>query len=535
MDRFRWPLLVSIICLPVAILAAGVDVPWLRTGTPLAHPVPVPDGDREIVWLHTTTNASTWERFVSGVQRASLVVPGMRVDDGRAFLEHTTDVPEVVVGMDGRQGRLRIRWYKLSSYAKSSHWVQALANRDPAPLAIIGGGSSDRARDLAWALARQPTWHGDRPLMLITTATAEAVEADSAEDTTDRADALGQIPLVRVYDGRTFRFCFGNRQMAEAILDFVWSRPELRPQLFESIAPMAVGSGLAAASPVTHRPGVFYVDWKDDPYSGDLLHQFQEAFPGRLAAPDPTGGRPPRTADVLHLQVPFSVGGYYRPNRAEAEAADAILRKLRRMPPQRSLLVVPTVAAPARRLLRTLCDAAPQIGQELVALNGDGFGVNTVLRDGEFAWPVHALPVPLVLFTHNNPLAWDDPDRPAAVPPGYELLPPTSTEDVLHFADLTRVLVKAAYPADSPVSPVARADDLAARLRGRSPAYFDAVGNRVGGSGEYVVVFKPADGGVRNGGLPDAELQVWRRSEAAGWEMTRSHPIHQSRVGGRGE
>ena len=153
----------------------------------------------------------------------------MRVDDGRAFLEHTTDVPEVVVGMDGRPGRLRIRWYKLSSYAKTSHWVQALAKRVPAPLAIIGGGSSDRARDPAWALARQPAWRGDRPLMLITTATAEKVEADSAEDTADRSDAFGQIPLVRVYDGRTFRFCFSNEQMVEAVVDFLRFSPDVRP------------------------------------------------------------------------------------------------------------------------------------------------------------------------------------------------------------------------------------------------------------------------------------------------------------------
>src|SRR5688500_6134105 len=102
MGRFTWPLLVFVICLPVAILAAGVDIPCLRSGTPLARPVPVPDGDQEVAWLHTSTNAGTWERFVAGVQRASLAVPGMRVDDSHAFLDQTTDVPEVVIGVDGR-------------------------------------------------------------------------------------------------------------------------------------------------------------------------------------------------------------------------------------------------------------------------------------------------------------------------------------------------------------------------------------------------------------------------------------------------
>lgn len=519
MGRFRWPLLVFLICLPVAILAAGVDVPWLRSGTPLAHPLPVPDGDREIVWLHTTTNAGTWERFVSGVQRATLLVPGMRVDDSRAFLERTTDVPEVVVGMDGRPGRLRIRWYKLSSYAKTSHWVHSLARRDPAPLAIIGGGSSDRARDLAWSLARQPTWRGDRPLLLITTATAEKVEAEP-DETGELIDPLGQIPLVRIYDGRTFRFSFGNRQMADAMLDFIESRPELRPRVFAETALLAVASGLPSADAAWQRPTILYVEWQDDPYSTDLLEQFRGLLPQRY----PVG------ANLSGWRVPFSVGGFYLPNRAEAEAAHAILNELQHLPPQRALLVLPTIAAPARRVLRTLADAAPAASRQLVALNGDGIGVNTILRDGEFAWPVAGLPVPLVLFTHNNPLAWDEPGTANGVRPGYELLPPTSTEDVLHFADLTRVLVEAAY---LPTGPVPRADVLAERIRGRSPAYFDAQGNRLGGSGEYIVLLKPTDVGPWETEMPDAILEVWRRTGEKGWERIRAHLIHQSRAGER--
>src|SRR4051794_942502 len=130
MGRFRWPLLVFLICLPVAILAAGVDLPWPGGGGQVASPLPVPDGDQEIVWLHTTTNAGTWERFVAGVQRAAAAVPGMRVDDSRAFPERTTTAPEVVIGLGDLPGSLRVRWYKISSYAKSGQWVQALAKRE---------------------------------------------------------------------------------------------------------------------------------------------------------------------------------------------------------------------------------------------------------------------------------------------------------------------------------------------------------------------------------------------------------------------
>jgi hypothetical protein len=512
MYRFRWSLLVFIICLPVAILASGVNLPWRNTA-PGATPLPVPDGDQEVVFLHTTTNAGTWERFVAGVQRAASSVPGMRVDDSGAFLDRTTAAPEVVIGLGDRPGLLRVRWYKLSSYAKTAAWVQALAHRDPAPLAIIGGGSSDRARDLAIAMAHHTDWSGDRPALMITTATAEKVEpeADTAPD---------PVQLVRIYAGRTFRFSFGDRQMAEAMIDFVYDRPELRPAPERAIAAPAVASGLAAAGP-PHKPAVLYVDWNDDPYSSDLLDQFKVV----LQARSPQGPR------WFGWQVPFSIGGYYVPNQAEAEAADAILRELQRLPPQRVLLVVPTVAPPARRLLRTLCDADPFIGRRLVAINGDGFQVNTLLRDGEFAWPVYALPVPLILFTHNDPIAWSASEEQRALSDHHAW--PSSTEDVLHFAELTRFLVEAVYPKDSPT--VTRADELVERFRARSPAYFDSAGNRLGGKGEYIVLFKPTTIVPGEGGLPEATLEVWRRAAAGGWEMTRSLPIHQSRAGRRGE
>jgi hypothetical protein len=29
----------------------------------------VPPGDQEIAWIHTTTNGTTWERFVTGLKR----------------------------------------------------------------------------------------------------------------------------------------------------------------------------------------------------------------------------------------------------------------------------------------------------------------------------------------------------------------------------------------------------------------------------------------------------------------------------------
>jgi hypothetical protein len=527
--QLLWPLAVAGLCVPLALLAYGVRLPGLAP-TQYAAPVGVPDGDREVAWFHTTTSGSTWERFVSGVHRAAVLLPGLTVDDSAAFLDQTAAVPEVVVGMAGRPGKLRIRWYKIASDHRPAYWVDALAARSPPPLAVIGGGSSDRARDMAWALARRDRWAGgDRPLFLLTTASAETVYGEADDGRPDGGGHM--VPLLDIYPGRTFRFCFSNRQMAEAMLDFVWRTPALRPQRFTDLAAQAVGGGLLAGPALARSPGVYYVEWGDDPYSSDLLDMVKQELPRTLAGCRGCGG-----PTFSGWQVPFSVGGFYRPNRAEEEAADRLLKELAAQPPQRSLLVLPTVAAPARRLLRTLAEADPTVGRRLVAVNGDGMGVNTVIRDGEFAWPVHAIPVPLLLFTHNNPVGWDEPG--GGVPAGGELRPPSSTEDVLHFADLVRTLAAAAYgvPCEPTAGPaparplVARADDLAERLRTRTPAFFDPTGNRLGGTGEYVLLVTPTDD--RAAGLPDATVEVWRRTADRGWRLVRAWPLDQSGVRG---
>src|SRR6187399_2530803 len=80
-----------------------------------ATPARVPAEDAEVAWIHTTTNPQTWERFVAGVLEVGRQVPGLEVDESRAFLDEPAAVPEVVVSRRGRPGKLRFRWYKLSS------------------------------------------------------------------------------------------------------------------------------------------------------------------------------------------------------------------------------------------------------------------------------------------------------------------------------------------------------------------------------------------------------------------------------------
>src|SRR5438105_1795400 len=117
--------LTAVILLAVGVLAWALP----RGGADL--PPPVPAGDREVAWIHAATSGASWERFVAGVHRARHDWPRLQVDDRHAFLDQTTAVPEVVVGIDGAAGKLHIGWYKLTSETDSAYWVRRLAGRWP--------------------------------------------------------------------------------------------------------------------------------------------------------------------------------------------------------------------------------------------------------------------------------------------------------------------------------------------------------------------------------------------------------------------
>src|SRR5437899_8485841 len=114
----------------VAVLAAGWYALGRLRGGDDAAPA-VPRGDQEVAWIHAATSGASWERFVAGVHRARHEWPELQVDDSRAFLDQTTAIPEIVLGVSGSPGRVRIRWYKLTSETPSARWVRRLAPRNP--------------------------------------------------------------------------------------------------------------------------------------------------------------------------------------------------------------------------------------------------------------------------------------------------------------------------------------------------------------------------------------------------------------------
>ena len=161
--------------------------------------------------------------------------------------DRTTAVPEIVIRRKGYAGGVRIRWYKVTDEASQEAWVKALARRDRPPIAVLGGWSSDRAKELADAMRDAP-WAGEKPLLFISQATADEVyrAADSYP--------VGYVPpqLIKLYD-RSFRFCFTNKQMAEAVTDYVFSDKDLRPGPIP--APSRRRCRMRLPCPVSRSPG----------------------------------------------------------------------------------------------------------------------------------------------------------------------------------------------------------------------------------------------------------------------------------------
>jgi hypothetical protein len=569
-------------------------------------PLPVAPGELEIVWLYTATNAPSWERFVTAVRRTAERLqrdhPGLQADVNAAFPRQTTAVPEVTLFCPGSGPRFVFRWYKLTSDWKTRDWIAALLKRRPPPLAIIGGSSSDSARELAAYLnqfARELP-ESDRPLLLLTTATADRVipYAESREtsvsqdeivdpailsrpaEKTEEADSSSGVKLTRLYPGRTFRFCFTNKQMANAVTDFIWWQDDLRPD----------------------NDPVYMVKWDDDSYSRDLIGAFWEALhllvvksmanqwawiSGSVASgiwpPLYRGGifpaerlplNPFKTAEsgsLFCLAVPptpqvidSSVGAFATPNRYEAKVARDLLDLLldQQKPQKRPLLILTGQSQPSRRFLRALIRSVPDLAGRFVVAAGDTVSFNIVYRDGQTAWNIQDLPFPLVFFCHRNPIdpdagfrsnieqegktELDDPNGTAA----------TGTEDVLLFGDMVEALLQAGAPAEGP--PCSSAEELSQRLAsvrllndrivlGREGVHlFGRDGQRQSGTGEHVVCLRPSfNEDFRDRLLPEAAIEVWawqRRDRSRGergqhWQR-RGKPLNVSycetpREGGR--
>lgn len=533
----KWLFRPSLLVLASAALAvvAGVVVLSGRVTEAWPEPKAVREGEQEIVWLYAATNATAWERFVTAVRKAAEQLqgeyPGLDVKtDEKTFPGQTTAVPELSLSVGANATRLVFRWYKLTSTQKTQGWVQALVERKPPPLAIIGGNTSDLAIELARQLREMKRLHPDVevPLLLLTTATTDRVQGLEQEGTEKPAEAeeLWGVPLQRIYDQRTFRFCFTNQQMADAVTDFIWSRDELRPD----------------------SDPAYSVAWQDDPYSKDLNVSFRKALELRVAlaflqewawrAESATTGRFPfgfdqnlaalakgysqfRAAPYAEPRIDSSVGTFSRPNRFEVYAAESLMDDLERNAGQQQpLLLLSGQTQPSRRFLHALRRISPRQARRMVVATGDAIAFNTLYRDRNVAWPIQDLPFSLVSFCHRNPV-----DRAAGFQPAEDADPATAvsglhsatgTEDLLLYRDIVEALVQAVYQGEATPADAGSLRERLSRLRlvdGRlgfdsdGRLLFDNFGNRHGGTGEHVVWLRPS---IERGRVkPEATITVW--------------------------
>jgi hypothetical protein len=538
-----------LIALSVAVVVGAVVVVF--QGPPaLGRPTPLPvlADQREIVWLYPATDAASWERFVAAVRRTAERLrrdrPGVLADDKSAFPQHTTAVPEVSLSWSAADGGYVFRWYKLTGDWKTRDWIEALLERQPQPLAIIGGNSSDSARELATCLNRTASElpAEDRPLLLLTNATADNVAPYTEDDASQfTSSETVRVPMTRLYPGRTFRFCFTNKQMATAVSDFIWWRDDLRPD----------------------KDPVYMAVWNDDSYSRDLVDGFGTALRHVMAREEanrwtwlvnqrlfklppgfggifpeqrwPTDPNEASSASTFCLDIPpasfriaSSVGSFDTPNSYEARAAGDMLDALLFQSQSRPLLIVAGQVQPSRRFLRGLVRGMPSLSKRVqsVVATGDSIAFNTVYRDRHVAWNIQDLPFALVFFCHRNPVDADVGFRPASSEDvrnrdgERDSTAETGTEDVLLFGDIVEALMQTGAPAEG--TPCAHAAELAERLvearqegdrivlGGSGVPLFDRDGQRRNGTGEHVVCLQPMwNEDFKDRLLPCATIEVW--------------------------
>jgi hypothetical protein len=517
----------------LALLCGGVVFlsvrDWAATG--LAEVRAVPTGHREIAWISPATSGDSWERLVAAlvllVQEKSNAVGGktLRVAFDNAFLPLTADVPEVALFFDDAPDiKLWIRWYKLSGENPSPHWFDKLIRRGTPPLAIIGGETSDRALYQARGLESvRGQWPGPAPVYCISTATADRYDPRDYQS--------GELPyltwpkLMEVYDKRTFRFCFPNTRMVEAVLDFVHQNPQVCAQRLTD--PQVGAAAVAQASPygalaILSAAGHFQpyypstLIWKDDGYSKDLGEIFLKVFADEAR---PKGGP---FADFYNNYIHYSVGDFQEPNPQEADAVGLFLAHNPRFRDQPQLMALPTAAQRARRFLRTLCRRAPAEIRNVVVVTGDAVGFNNIYRDRDLAWNILDMPVSLVFFSHRNPI---DAAAGFGQQDATGLINNTGTQDVLLHRDIVEAVVQAAFDKGRLVADADRFLDRLGHTRWRKgrihndlvdadspPAvpFFDGAGNRRADTGEHIIWLKPVFEGNRN--LPEAFVSVWRAS-----------------------
>ncbi len=524
------------------------------------------DGDQEIALIEPATSTDDWGRIVTALEqlekdwpRINPTLPRLKLSMTGAFPPLTVEVPEVVFSLGDAPGpKLRLRWYKISGEHDAASWVAKLHARGREPLAIIGGGTSDRAIKLAFALRRtydKPAlpapveWSDPRsPVFLITTATSEETNKSKKS-------------VIGVYKDRSFRFSFTNRKMVDSLLQFIqhrefpdeakswgagnlWAHEPADPQAFANVV-IGLPRGLPALQPYEMHA----VAWQDERYSLDMYDLFKKEFSKRF----PVG--------EFHEEgiIPGTIGGFYQPAPAEQFVVGTFLARQAPVTPN-SFLVLPTQTVRMRRFLINLQRRSPAAARNLVILNGDAIAIDSIFRDRDVAWNILDVPYSLVFFAHRNPT-----DRAAGFPriedgrpiweEGAGQRTTTGTHDILLYHDVFEAFLYAAFDDGKLLDDPAQVRDrLRATCWYQPPAgkdtndsprvgnprvqtfdgaprpFFDLAGDRQSHTGEHIVWLKPffTDQGVDL----KSKISVWTIRPDGVWQFVKAFDAfyNQSRL-----
>jgi hypothetical protein len=386
---------------------------------------PLSDGDQEIAFIEPATSIDDWGRIVTAIEqlqkdwpRINPKLPLLTVSMKDAFPPLSADVPEIVFTLGERRGsKLRLRWYKISGEHDAESWVKKLHARGRQPLAIIGGGTSDRAIKLAARLRdTYPDPTVPSPILLMTTATAEETKTK-------------RLSVINLYKDRTFRFSFTNRKMVDSLLQFAQHRE------FDDHAKQWGAGNLWPHEPTKQPYAMHAVAWQDERYSLDMYEMFKKEFEKEF----------PQGSFHEVASIHGSIGGFNQPAPPEQVVVGMFLARPKPVTPN-SFLVLPTQSVRMRRFLINLHGRSASVARNLVVLNGDAISLNAVYRDRDVIWNILDLPFSLVFFAHRNPID-HDADFPTITEEGDVIGQgnTTATNDVLLFRDVFEAILYAAY------------------------------------------------------------------------------------------
>src|SRR5262249_15849788 len=120
--------------------------------------------------------------------------------------------------------------------------------------------------------------------------------------------------------------------------------------------------------------------------------------------PQDAGGRDsdPNKLLMSSVSITYSVGDAGPLNHAEQIAVNSFVEWHR--PDRSQLLLLPTSAQRPRRFARGVYKSNPDKVKRVVVASGDSVSLNNVYRDSEVVWDYRDLPVPLLFFSHRNPV-----------------------------------------------------------------------------------------------------------------------------------